>query len=191
MTNPAETSAAPYPAATRVVFPVEPYEPSDPRFGENVRGAGGLFGIHLGEDVCAVAGTVVRSVADGLVVYSGFHPGSAEKGNWGNIVIVGHRHPVSGADFFSLYGHLGPGAKPAGDLVAVGEPLGAVGAAYTAENGWWEAHLHFAIYTGPWTGSVLPGYFREGSDRTRPEHWTDPSAFIRSFLAEPYLTVVS
>ncbi|NTV54994.1 MAG: M23 family metallopeptidase [Candidatus Moranbacteria bacterium] len=185
MTNPAETSVASYPVATRIVFPVEPYEPSDPRFGESVQGAGGLFGIHLGEDVCAVAGTVVRSVADGLVVYSGFHPGSAEKGNWGNIVIVGHRHPVSGADFFTLYGHLGPGAKPAGDLVAVGEPLGAVGAAYTAENGWWEAHLHFAIYTGPWTGNVLPGYFREGSDRTRSEYWVDPSAFIRPFLRNP------
>lgn len=191
MTNPAETSAASYPFATRLVFPVEPYEPSDPRFGEHVQGAGGLSGVHLGEDIPVSAGTVVLSVADGLVVYSGLHSGSAEKGNWGNIVIVGHRHPVSGTDFFSLYGHLGRGTKTAGERVSVGESLGAVGAAYTPENGWWEAHLHFAIFTGPWTGNVLPGYFREGSDRTRPEYWADPSVFIRSFQVEPPLTVVS
>lgn len=191
MTHPSE-NMTPYPSATRLVFPVEPYEPSDPRFGENVLGTGGLSGVHLGEDILAAAGTVVRSVADGLVVYSEFHPGSAKKGNWGNIVIVGHRHPVSGVDFFSLYGHLGRGARLAGDRVAVGEPLGTVGAAYTPENGWWEAHLHFAIYTGPWTGNVLPGYFREGFDRTSLEYWAEPSAFIRSLQADPpRLTVVS
>lgn len=171
----------PFPVAERLVFPVEPYEVTDPRFGEDVRGVGGLSGIHLGDDIRADAGTVVRSIADGMVVYAALHPGTTEKGNWGNIMIIGHRHPDTGEDFFSLYGHLGTCLKTIGDVVACEEPIGPVGEARTPENGWWEAHLHFALYRGPWGGDALPGYLRVDSGRTRLEYWTDPSAFIRSF----------
>jgi murein DD-endopeptidase MepM/ murein hydrolase activator NlpD len=170
-----------YPIADRVAFPIEPHVSAPPPFGETVKGTGGLSGIHLGEDFVVPAGTVVKSIADGLVVYSALHPGTAEKGNWGWLVIVGHQHPVSGADFFSLYGHLGPCVKSVGEPITLGGHIGDVGAAFTPENGWWEAHLHFAIYTGPWNGDVLPGYFREESTRTRLEYWVDPSVFIRSF----------
>ncbi len=34
--------------------------------------------------------------------------------------------------------------------------MGFVGKGETAENGFWDAHLHFAIYTGPWKDQVLP-----------------------------------
>jgi hypothetical protein len=63
----------------------------------------------------------------------------------------------------------------------VGEPIGFVGKDYTAENGWWLAHLHFAIYTGPWDKKVLPGYWLVGDSRTQPEWWEVPSEFIENY----------
>ena len=70
-----------------------------------------------------------------------------------------------------------------GEKVECGEPLGFVGEAFTPENGFWEAHLHFALYTGPWHDEVLPGYWKEGDKRTRPEWWRVPSEFVKTYSA--------
>ncbi|NTW15242.1 MAG: M23 family metallopeptidase [Candidatus Moranbacteria bacterium] len=167
-----------YPIARDIVKPLDPYMPIPPRFGRDVASGGIDRGIHLGEDVAAKVGTPVRCVARGRVVYSAVHPGSEEKGNWGGIVIVGHRHPVSRKAFFSLYGHLGVRTKEKGDRVDRGEVLGTIGPGFTPENGWWEEHLHFAVYAGEWKGGVLPGYFRPDSRRTDRADWIDPRAFF-------------
>jgi len=46
------------------------------------------------------------AVGRGKVVYSACHPGSKEKRNWGNVIIIAHKHPKTKKVFFSLYGHL-------------------------------------------------------------------------------------
>jgi murein DD-endopeptidase MepM/ murein hydrolase activator NlpD len=83
--------------------------------------------------------------------------------------------------FYSLYAHLGTSFKRIGEKVECGEPLGFVGEANTPENGYWPAHLHFAIYTGPWQDEVLPGYWKEGDDRTKPEWWHVPSEYLKNY----------
>jgi murein DD-endopeptidase MepM/ murein hydrolase activator NlpD len=168
----------------RVQFPLEHYQVNGLPFGKRSVLDGVLWGIHLGEDIIVKAGTDVRSIGRGTVVYAALHAGDVEKGNWGHVIIIRHRHPRRKQVFYSLYGHLGISYKRIGDTVDLGEPLGFIGEGYTAENGFWEAHLHFAIYTGPWQKHVLPGYWKDGDTRTRPEWWAVPSEFIANYTNE-------
>ncbi len=164
-----------------VQFPVEQYEVNGLPFGKRSVYEGTLWGIHLGEDIIAPVGTDVRAIGRGTVVYSALHAGDEHKGNWGYIVIIRHRHPGRRQTFYSLYGHLGDSFKRIGDKVELGDPLGFIGEGNTHENGFWEAHLHFAIYIGPWHDEVLPGYWKDGDTRTRPQWWTVPSEFITEY----------
>ncbi len=168
-------------SAKRLRFPVESYVPDGIVFGKRAEHQGIFWGVHLGEDCNLPAGTDVYAIGDGTVVYAALHEGTAEKGNWGHIIIIRHRHPRLKKVFYSLYAHLGKCFKNIGDAVVCGEPIGFVGEAYVPENGFWPAHLHFAIYIGPWKGEVLPGYWKEGDKRTRPEWWRCPSEFIREY----------
>lgn len=167
-----------YPIAREITTPLNPYEPTGPMFREKCVYDGVDWGTHLGEDSDVPAGTKVRAIARGHVVYSALHPGSEEKGNWGNVIIVAHKHPVTRRNFFSLYAHLGTRRKEKGDPIGCGELLGEIGRGFTPDNGFWEEHLHFAIYTGPWEGKILPGYWKPGSKRTKLSDWQDPSAFL-------------
>ncbi|HBP00705.1 MAG: hypothetical protein UY41_C0018G0010 [Candidatus Moranbacteria bacterium GW2011_GWE1_49_15] len=163
-------------------FPLKGYAVDALDFGERGVYAGTDWGVHLGEDVLRRGGTKVYSAGRGKVVYSELHPGSKEKGNWGNVIIIAHKNPKNGKAFFSLYGHLGERFKEKGDRVEIREAIGVVGKANTPENGWWdEEHLHFSIYTGPWEGKVLPGYFKSGQKRTKLSFWKDPSNYIRKY----------
>lgn len=174
----------PYPRAARLTLPLEPYAAEGRKFHEEGILGGKSWGLHLGEDAYADPGTPVHAIGDGQVVYAACHPGSRRRGNWGNIVIVGHRHARDGEPFFSVYGHLGEASVATDQLVTVGAVLGPVGNGRTPENGFWpEPHLHFAIYCGPWEGKVLPGYFREDDARTKLEYWRAPEAFVRSYPA--------
>lgn len=168
-----------YPKTNKLVFPLEKYQISGLGFGETV-GSGRILGVHLGEDVRAGAGIEVRCIGNGEVVYSTLHPGSPQKGNWGYIVIIGHRQGKNNI-FYSLYGHLSMPIVSQGAKVKIGQKIGAIAPPNTAENGWWPAHLHFAIYTGPWIGVVLPGYFQENTGRTKLEYWQNPTNFIRNY----------
>jgi murein DD-endopeptidase MepM/ murein hydrolase activator NlpD len=168
----------------QVQFPIEHYQVNGLPFGKRSVLEGVLWGIHLGEDIMVPAGTDVRSMGRGTVVYAALHAGDKEKGNWGHIIIIRHRHPKRRQTFYSLYGHLGTSYKRIGDKVDLGEPLGFVGEGFTADNGHWEAHLHFAIYIGPWQKQVLPGYWKDGDKRTRPEWWAVPSEFIANYNTE-------
>lgn len=166
-----------------VRFPIDSYVPNGLPFGKRAEHGGVFWGVHLGEDCNVPAGTDVVAIGRGKVVYSAFHEGTAEKGNWGHIMIIRHKHPKARFTFYSLYAHLGKCFKNIGDRVELGEPVGFVGEGNTPDNGFWPAHLHFAIYIGPWKGDVLPGYWKEGERRTRPEWWRVPNEFIRGYVA--------
>lgn len=169
-----------YPIARKLIFPLKTYKISGLGFGNKVA-SGRILGVHLGEDARASAPAEVRSTGNGEVVYAALHPGSPEKGNWGNIVIIGHRKPGTKQEFYSLYGHLDHPSVKKGDKVKLSQSIGAIAPANTPQNGWWPAHLHFAIYAGPWVGVVLPGYFQDRSKRTKLEYWENPSKFIRNY----------
>ncbi|MDP2838191.1 MAG: M23 family metallopeptidase [Candidatus Moranbacteria bacterium] len=169
------------PPAPKLVFPLDSYLVNGAPFGKRAAHDGVFWGVHLGEDCVVPAGTDVRAIGRGKVVYAALHPGTADKGNWGHIVIIAHRRPRTKEIFHSLYAHLGTSFKRIGETVECGEPLGFIGEAFTLENGFWEAHLHFAVYVGPWSDEVLPGYWKEGEVRTRPEWWRVPSEFITEY----------
>lgn len=170
-----------YPHTPQLQFPLKDYIVNALRFG--VRGFyGGVdWGVHLGDDIVRRAGTAVYSIGRGSVVYSAMHPGSVSRGNWGNVIIVAHKNPLTRKVFYALYAHLGSRLKKRGERVACGEKIGVIGKGYTAENGWWEPHLHFSIYTGPWKGEVLPGYYKKEHKRTKLSYWEDPQKFINTY----------
>ncbi|MGK6305654.1 peptidoglycan DD-metalloendopeptidase family protein [Variovorax sp. DT-64] len=83
---------------------------------------------HNGVDYAAPTGTAVRTVGDGTVEFAGTQSG------YGNIVIVNHRNNQQTA-----YAHLSRIDVKAGQTVAQGQTLGAVGS-----TGWATGpHLHF------------------------------------------------
>lgn len=171
-------------ATPKLIYPLEKYAVDGTPFGKRALHKGVLWGVHLGEDCVVPAGTDVWAIGRGKVVYAALHEGTEEKGNWGHIVIIRHRNPKTKLIFYSLYAHLGKSFKNIDDTVELGEPIGFIGASFTPENGFWEAHLHFAIYAGPWKDEVLPGYWKEGDTRTRPDWWKVPSEFIREYKGE-------
>lgn len=163
----------------RLSYPLKEFEVNGVPFGKRSVHNGELWGIHLGEDCIVPAGTDVFAIGNGRVVYSALHAGDQNKGNWGYITIIEHQSPLMRKKFYSLYGHLGACYKRIGEKVKRGEPIGFIGKDYTAENGYWLAHLHFAIYTGPWKKKVLPGYWKEGDLDTDPKYWRVPTEFIK------------
>jgi len=83
---------------------------------------------HMGVDYAAPTGTPVISVADGVVVESGF------SGGFGNMVVVQHNARQS-----TVYAHLSKIGVRKGQAVKQGDNLGAVGS-----TGWATGpHLHF------------------------------------------------
>ncbi len=90
-----------------------------------------VFGVqkdHKGTDYGAPAGTPVRTVADGVVMFAG------RQGGYGNYVVI--RHPDSAA---TAYAHLQRIAVRVGQRVQQGQNIGTVGATGTATG----PNLHF------------------------------------------------
>ena len=87
---------------------------------------------HTGTDYAAAAGTPVRAIGDGVVVFAG------RKGGYGNVVDIRHRNGM-----VSRYGHMrnfATGIRP-GTRVAMGSTIG-----YVGMTGWATGpHLHFEI----------------------------------------------
>ncbi|MEF7615029.1 peptidoglycan DD-metalloendopeptidase family protein [Aquincola sp. MAHUQ-54] len=83
---------------------------------------------HRGVDYGAPTGTAVRSVADGVVTFSGVQNG------YGNVIEIRHNNERS-----TLYAHLSRIGVRKGERVSQGDTIGAVGA-----TGWATGpHLHF------------------------------------------------
>jgi murein DD-endopeptidase MepM/ murein hydrolase activator NlpD len=90
---------------------------------------------HTGTDYAAAAGTPVRAIGDGVVVFAG------ERGGYGNSIDVRHAN-----GFVSRYGHMRGFARGirAGSRVAMGSTIGYVGMTGLATA----PHLHFEIRVG-------------------------------------------
>lgn len=87
---------------------------------------------HEGTDYAANAGTPVRSVADGVVIFAG------RKGGYGNAIDIRHAN-----GYVTRYGHMRGFAKGihAGTRVALGQTIGYVGMTGLATG----PHLHFEV----------------------------------------------
>jgi len=114
---------------------------------------------HLAEDVWLAAGTEVRSVAGGRVVYSDFSPTWTDANghthwNLGNVIVIEHDpEPAEGKleQVCSFYVHLSKERLvEVGDQVRRGQPIGFIGADRSEENGRYPEHLHFGIHQGPY-----------------------------------------
>lgn len=97
--------------------------------------------IHLGIDIWGKAGTAVYAPLDGVVHSFAFNDAY---GDYGATIILSHQ--ISGAQFYSLYGHLAlKDIKnlTEGKFINAGELFAHFGA--PAENGQWPPHLHFQM----------------------------------------------
>jgi len=96
-----------------------------------VRGEWPLSRDHLGIDIAAKQGSVVRASADGLIVFA----------NWtdelGNLVIIYH-----GAGFFTYYGHNQRVLRSEKTWVRKGDPIALLGSSGHSSG----PHLHFEIW---------------------------------------------
>ena len=165
-------------AAIGYQFPCSPYGNAYYGFGQYVSG----WGYHAGEDTCKAAGLPVYAVADGTVVYSAKTPDSYR---WGNLILIEHVNP-DGSRAVSLYGHLSADRKvAAGQQVSKGQHIGYVGPGWTAENGNWGAHIHFAIRHGGYgaaVGTYAPG-INGYVDANRLGEYANPTAYINQRVA--------
>ncbi|HJV64952.1 MAG TPA: peptidoglycan DD-metalloendopeptidase family protein [Geomonas sp.] len=85
-------------------------------FGRHKSAEFNAFTVSNGISVAAPAGTPIRAVYDGEVIFANYFKG------YGNMVIVDH-----GGGFFSLYAHASSVAKKVGSKVARNEVLASVG----------------------------------------------------------------
>ncbi len=101
-------------------------------FGRRKHPILGTWRAHQGMDYAADAGTPVRTIGDGVVVFAG------RKGGYGNTIEV--RHPNG---FVSRYGHLRGFAQgmARGTRVEIGKTIGYVGMTGLATG----PHLHFEV----------------------------------------------
>ncbi len=104
-------------------------------FGRRKHPILGIWRAHQGTDYSATAGTRVRAIGDGTVLYAGW------KGGYGRVVEIRHRN-----GFVTRYGHLQGFAKGIrrGSSVAISSTIGFVGASGLATA----PHLHFEVLVG-------------------------------------------
>ncbi|MBL0171436.1 MAG: M23 family metallopeptidase [Gemmatimonadaceae bacterium] len=95
----------------------------------------GIWRAHQGTDYAANAGTRVRAIGDGTVMYAGW------RGGYGRVVEIRHRN-----GFVTRYGHLKGFASGIrrGAQVAIASTIGFVGASGLATA----PHLHFEVLVG-------------------------------------------
>jgi len=86
---------------------------------------------HNGMDIRSKYGTLVKSTADGKVIFAGY------KGNFGNLVIIDH-----GKNFKTLYGHLSEILVKSGQEIKANTFIGKVGSTGRSTG----PHLHYEIH---------------------------------------------
>jgi murein DD-endopeptidase MepM/ murein hydrolase activator NlpD len=99
-------------------------------YGKRTDPIDGSNKFHAGIDIAAPAGTSVRSVAAGQVVFSGFTPG------YGNMIEVDH-----GNGWRTRYGHNAHNLVAQGERLEAGQPIALVGHTGRATGD----HVHFEV----------------------------------------------
>lgn len=104
-------------------------------FGRRKHPILGIWRAHQGTDYAASAGTPVRALGDGTVIYAGW------RGGYGRVVEIRHRN-----GFVTRYGHLQGFAAGirSGTPVSISRTIGFVGASGLATA----PHLHFEVLVG-------------------------------------------
>jgi murein DD-endopeptidase MepM/ murein hydrolase activator NlpD len=99
-------------------------------FGARTSPTTGAQEFHEGIDIAAAQGTPIRAAASGTVTFAG------QMSGYGNVVIVSHDGGLQ-----TRYAHQSAMSVTAGQTVAAGEVIGAVGATGEATG----PHLHFEV----------------------------------------------
>lgn len=127
---------------------------------------------HRGEDWVpdrgAVVGTDVFAVAEGQVVYAGYHS------FFGNTVVIAHDVSGNGLGVdivYSLYAHLSSISVSLGEVTR-GEMIGEVGRTGAANA----PHLHWEIFSAEWSDYLAGNFFGYG-ETASPSGWFDPTDF--------------
>jgi murein DD-endopeptidase MepM/ murein hydrolase activator NlpD/phage-related protein len=117
-------------------------KPADGKYGATFGQPGGMWasGRHTGQDILAAAGSDVRAVAAGQVT------AALSGGPYGNHILVNHAGGIQ-----SLYAHLSAMLTRAGEMVAAGQKIGAVGSTGNSTG----PHLHLEARSLP-RGSFDP-----------------------------------
>jgi septal ring factor EnvC (AmiA/AmiB activator) len=101
------------------------------RFGRQRNPKFSTITVNHGLKIEAVAGTQVRAVFQGTVLFSQWFKG------YGNLIILDHGNRI-----FSLYGNLKASSVAVGDRILTGQPIAGVGESEDASSG---GHLYFEI----------------------------------------------
>jgi murein DD-endopeptidase MepM/ murein hydrolase activator NlpD len=116
-------------ASTPSIWPVRGYLSS--KFGNRVDPFTGQPDFHSGIDISTPLGTKILAPADGVVVTA------AEKGAYGNSIIIDHGHGM-----VTRYGHLAGFAVRPGQRVKRGDLIGHVGNTGRSQA----PHLHYEVW---------------------------------------------
>jgi len=97
--------------------------------------------IHLGIDIWGIVYEQVHAPIDGTIHSFAYNDGALD---YGYTLILSHR--IDEVQFYTLYGHLGPGYYPSwkeGKSINAGDAIADLGPPDT--NGGWLPHLHFQV----------------------------------------------
>ena len=126
--------------------------------------------IHMGIDIGAPAGTIVKSFYDGEIFL--FKNNNLEL-DYGYTIIT--KHSFNNVNLYALYGHLSKSSisnKKIGQTIHSGETLAYVGR--KSENGGWTPHVHFQLCTIEPKGCDLPGVVSEEQHNLALKIFPDP-----------------
>jgi hypothetical protein len=133
------------------------------RYGSTM---GGRFQQHQGVEFNNPAGTLVRAIGDGVVVFAG----PAEQG--ANTVAIRHDRRLDEQYVFSTYYHNSSLDVRAGQRVAAGDVIARVGNTGRATND----HLHLEVHVAPGTdsASIVHPDVRFPPHTVNPQLWIEP-----------------
>jgi septal ring factor EnvC (AmiA/AmiB activator) len=100
------------------------------RFGRQRNPKFATYTVNNGLKIEAAAGTPVRAVFQGTVLFAQWFKG------YGNLIILDHGNRV-----FTLYGNLKQSSVAVGDRIATGQPIAGVGESEETTTG----HLYFEV----------------------------------------------
>lgn len=145
----------------------------------------GKNGLHKGVDLKTNLGTKVWASERGEVVYFGHRPGTKEKGNYGNVIVIGHvpRADKNSRHIYSLYAHLDTiKVGYIGESIGSGDVIGTTGHSGTTNSYKTKTkkgktiekekrggfHLHFELIDSPKMLFWGPGNFHGSKYRVNP-----------------------